>query len=138
MAKKNKKEETPKIKAYVIMSQHFEYDDNYNNAQDGGNPVKVYLNKDKAKEEATRKNIAEICGCNIDDYSYSIREDEGSLEMLKGAVKRAKGKVTDDGDGCNVRVSLPETVTVEQVDEILGILGVNFHTVEEVDVDVDI
>lgn len=136
---KNKKEdETPKIKAYVVMSQHFEYDDNYSNAQDGGTPVKVYLNKKKAQEEARVKNIVEICGCNLDDYSYNVRENEESLEMLKEVVKRAKGKLTDDGDGCNVRVNLPDTTTVEQVDEILGILGVSFHSVEEVDVDVDI
>lgn len=143
MAKKKKEEEeNPKIKAYVVLSQHFEYDDNYYNSQDGGTPVKVFLNRDKAEEEAARKNIVEICGCNLDNYSYNLRE--GGIEVfeqLKAVVKSAKGKITSDGgdeDRYNIKVSLPDDVKLDYVREILDILGIWFHSVEEVDVDVDI
>lgn len=140
MAKKIKEEEK-KIKAYVVMSQHFEYDDNYNNAQDGGTPVKVYLNKAKAEEECAKKNIVEICGCNLDNYSYNIREDKDALEALRNVIKTAKGKITHDGkkgEEYNIRIELPANVSTAQVNEILNILGVWFHQVEEVDVDIDI
>lgn len=139
MAKKKKEEETPKIKAYVVLSQHFEYDDNYYNSQDGGTPVKVFLNRDKAEEEAARKNIVEICGCNLDNYSYNLREGGTEvLEELKSVVKRAGGKVNYEEGGYNIRVSLPDNVKLDYVREILDILGIWFHSVEEVDVDVDI
>ena len=61
MAKKTKKikeEDIPTRTAYVVMNGGFEYDDNhYNQNDEGGSPVKVYLDNERAADACRKANI---------------------------------------------------------------------------------
>ena len=140
MAKKTakvKEKDIPTRQAFVVMESGFEYDDNYYNQEgDGGAPVKVYLDKQRAEEACLKKNIEELLsGKNWSEYSWRLRESDGS-EKVKEAVTSAKGKYKTDKDDYEFYIEeLPNDVTETQVDAIIDALGVTLFKVEEIELE---
>lgn len=145
MAKKSKKEkeikeeDMPTRPAFVLVRGTFEYDDNYYNQNDeGGTPLRVYLDENRAKDEARKKNRQELLGTDLSNYSWTLRDSrdtEDDVIMLVESFGGTCSKSSEDNDYEFKIESLPDDITSEQIDEILSALGIRFHTVEEIDLE---
>jgi hypothetical protein len=133
--KKIKEEDIPTRKAWVVLESSFEYDDNYYNQEgEGGTPVKVYLDEGRAEEACLKANISDLCTRDLSNYSWSLRDSEGTKETIISLVKSAGGTIEQDDD-CEFKIDLPDTATKEQVDEIISELGISFNSVTEIDLE---
>jgi hypothetical protein len=141
MAKINKKikeQDIPTRKAWVVLESCFEYDDNYYNqeGEGGGTPIKVYLDKGRAEDACLKANISDLCSRDLNDYSWSLRDSDGTKETVISLVENAGGTVKGGKERYDdFEIDLPDTVTKQQVDNIISELNINFNIITEIDLE---
>lgn len=93
---------------YVLMEAGWEYDDNIHwlSGSGGGNPQKVFEDKEKAETEATRKNLEDfkdlVKSGDIREYGYNLDDmlsdtaTEDDLFFEEGIFRTLFGKPADD------------------------------------------
>lgn len=91
---------------YVLMEAGWEYDDNNYSRSNGGNPEKVFSDKEKAETEATKLNLetfkSTIKSGDIRDYGYDFNDvlsdktTEDDIMFEEGIFMTLFGKTGED------------------------------------------
>lgn len=119
-------------KAYVVVENTYNYDDNYYSPSGGGDPKHVMFDKALAEKIRDDKNFAMInelvsnkerYGTQLQDYCDGL--DEEQLEKLSQL-----GFTTNS---YRIESNPRQQLTPEQIKEVIEITGLNFFEVVEVD-----
>lgn len=128
---------------YVLMEQGWDYNDEYYFHIDGGNPHKVFTDKERADKVADELNLEQFkelfTNGEIREYSYGGLEEilsgEGSEEDLygEGLFKTLFGKTAYDWwKSLNEDCELLVEPTKEQWRTLMNCFSLNFWEVAEV------
>lgn len=88
-------------KAYVVSESQFEYDDNYYSPREGGDPSKVFLDKDEADEFARSEGLKSFKKLIIDNgiYDYGYGDIESAFmvdDALEEFIQEKFGTTIED------------------------------------------
>jgi hypothetical protein len=135
------------MKAFVITKQGWEYNDEYyyQTEEDGGPPVKVYLNKAKAEEDCKKRNQLQVLEglgqhfLNLFEIGGDWNElgalSEASVEWLKArGVEPKHGWENYDANSKLLREHVAE-MDLETFHEFYQTLSASFFEVAEVELD---
>ena len=123
-------------KAWVIQKKGFEYNDEiyHTPESEGGTPIKVFLNYEKANEEYVRYEKDSWISTDMCNYFYS---NETSGKDIRDIARRYPEQFTVGGEKEDIVESLFATnsVTPQAIDEMATVINVWFYSVEEVSID---
>ena len=127
---------------YVISRIGYEYNDEISvrPENDEGKPLKVYLDKEKAKAEMKALNRAEIIKCNFGEYGYELRETIRDVEMFKNILNKYNEFPEGDNDSNELYYSEwlegnHNKLSPKDQDAIIGLSLIKFYTLTEVEFD---
>ena len=124
------------LQVYVIVETEYQYtDENYelvSSCQESGNPIGVWINKNKAMEECRNMNIAHCREIEPAEYSerylYGMEDDSEDSECLSELMKSYS--VTDKCEWKDV----VEKMTDDDVEKLMDHFDISFYTVVDVDI----
>jgi len=113
---------------YVVQKIGYEYNDEiYHTSEYDGfsKSVEVFLDENKANEQAKQRNIAEFRGNDIGHYCYGLDEiinEEDLADFIQEGVL--------EGESWDCSVS--QYATDEQIERLMSKIDLKFYRVEEV------
>jgi hypothetical protein len=103
---------------FIVMEMATEYNDEIEQIQDGGTPVKVFANREDAEKDMRQRLIERLKGLQVGCYAYDAN-DIISPRMSEEDVV-AKLPFCDLSEGDFNEWTLPEKLTDEQWDLVIS------------------
>lgn len=77
---------------YVVCQRAYQYNDEIDQVQEGGNPKRYFKKKEDAEKECEKRNITDLRGRSLAGYFYSpydfFRNPEMAAILLKEDLKK--------------------------------------------------
>lgn len=126
---------------YVVSEIGYEYNDEiYHQSENGGgNPVKIYLDKEKAQAEVDKLNMESFLTCEIGQYAYELSDLVTDMAAFEKIIKKydKEGEVDLEegyelGEWFSVNAS---KFSKSDQKKLLELVSLEFYTLNEVEID---
>lgn len=127
---------------FTVMQAASDYNDEVNFLSEGGSPVRVYRNKEKAEQEARESNKAKFIG-GVGNYGYNYDVKDWANKCFESGIKvlidgkEVTTSFDDDDKSYPDSFAVHKDVTDKQIEEVIEITGLRFYSVEEVELELD-
>jgi hypothetical protein len=116
--------------AYIVIEVGYEYDDNYYHSRDdGGQPTNIFVDEKLANQMALDKNVEFVLN-NLEyiPYYFEYVDSDKQLEAFRNAGFDVGRRSVEHA---------PNSITKEQVIELLNKIGMRWYNVKKVDATVN-
>jgi hypothetical protein len=113
----------PLKNGYVVLQVNWEYNDEFYSTDGEGNPISIYLDKEKAEKEKNKLEVLEARRTMLNELT------------AKGVSEKYQDALLEEGinwDFDDYGYMIPKELPDEKVVKLLDITGLHFYTVEEV------
>lgn len=125
--------------AFILMEKGYEYDDNYYNETEGGNPKKIFFNREEAELERKKLDLERFKNESIRNYTYDIDDvilDEEAFTKLTDSLLEKYGKPTFAHRWQSLEdYQLHPDANEEESNSYMKLVDFSFYEVRKVEVD---
>jgi hypothetical protein len=127
------------MRAYILMERGFEYDDNYYNPTEGGNPKKIYFSKKDAEIDKKIFDLERFTSEGPLNYIYdtddAIKDSDKMTELTNRLLEKYGAPVFKSSWQRLEEYQLHPNANEEEKEEYIKLMRFSFYEIKEVDVD---